>query len=104
MEVQWVYMTTGSKEEARSIGKALVESKLAACVNIVDGMNSIYMWDGKLQDDTEVILIAKTTSERVSQLVEQVKKLHSYSCPCIVGLPVSGGNPDFLQWIRKGVE
>jgi periplasmic divalent cation tolerance protein len=103
MKINLVYMTAGNREEARAIARALVEAKLAACVNIIDGMQSIYVWDGVVQDDRETVLIAKTVAGRVPQLVEKVKALHSYDCPCIVSLPVAGGNPDFLQWIAGEV-
>ena len=62
-------------------------------------MNSIYMWDGKVQKDSEVVMIAKTTEKQLSALVDKVKSLHSYDCPCIVAIPVSGGNQAFLDWI-----
>ena len=104
MDIKLVYITTGNKEEAKTIGKELVKSKLAACVNIIDHMNAIYFWDGKLQEDEETILIAKTTSMLVSRLVEKVKEMHSDECPCVVALPVSEGNPDFLEWIRNEVQ
>jgi len=104
MKVNFIYMTAGSREEARKIGKALVISRLAACVNILDNMNSLYMWQGKVQDDSEIVLIAKTTEDRVPQLVEKVKSLHSYECPCIVSLPVSGGHQAFLDWIASEVD
>lgn len=103
MDINLVYITTGNKEEAKVIGKELVKSRLAACVNIIDHMNSIYLWEGKLQEDEETVLIAKTTSAMVSKLVARVKELHSYECPCVVALPVSGGNPDFLEWIGNEV-
>ncbi|MBC8393963.1 MAG: divalent-cation tolerance protein CutA [Deltaproteobacteria bacterium] len=64
MNTNLVYMTAGSKEEARKIGKALVTSRLAACVNIIDNMNSFYMWEGELQDDNEVVMLAKTTEDK----------------------------------------
>jgi len=101
--VNLVYMTAGSKDEALSIGKTLVAEKLAACVNIIDQMNSVFEWEGEVQHDTEVILIAKTAESRVPELVEKVKAEHSYDCPCIVCLPVSNGNPDFLEWISRSV-
>jgi len=104
MEVNFIYMTAGSRDEARKIGEKLVVSRLAACVNIIDNINSFYMWQGKVQDDTEVVMIAKTTAARVPQLVEKVKSLHSYDCPCIVSIPVSGGNQDFLDWIAEEVK
>ncbi len=99
MNVNFVYMTAGSPEEAHSIGRELVASKLAACVNILNDMNSIYMWDGKVQEDSEVVMIAKTTEKQLPALVDKVKSLHSYDCPCIVAIPVSGGNQAFLDWI-----
>ena len=103
MKVNFIYMTAGSREEAGKIGKALVVSRLAACVNIIDNMNSIYLWQGKVQEDSEIIMIAKTTADRVPALVEKVKSLHSYECPCIVSIPVSGGNQDFIDWIAEEV-
>ena len=104
MAINFINITTGSKTEAQKIGKALVESRLAACVNIIDRMQSIYRWEGKIQEDSEVILIAKTTDTLVSQLIDKVKSLHSYDCPCIVSLPVLDGYPPFLNWIQDQIE
>lgn len=103
MTPQFVYMTAGSLEEAQRIGGKLVEERLAACVNIIDGMHSIYRWEGKRQQDREVVLIAKTTRKRLPALVETVKAVHSYDCPCIVSLAIDGGNPAFLDWIGAEV-
>ena len=104
MKINFIYMTVGSKEEARKIGKELVTARLAACVNILDNMNSFYVWEGELQDDTEVVMIAKTTEDRVAALVKKAESLHSYDCPCIVSLPVSGGHQPFLEWIAGEVK
>ena len=104
MAVNFIYMTASSKTEAQKIGKALVESQLAACVNILDNMQSIYRWDEKIQEDTEVVLIAKTTDRIVSQLIDKVKSLHSYDCPCIVSIPISDGYPPFLDWVQDEVK
>jgi periplasmic divalent cation tolerance protein len=104
MKANFIYMTAGSRQEAAKIGKELVISRLAACVNILDNMNSIYMWQGEVQEDSEVVMIAKTTEDRVPQLVEKVKSLHSYECPCIVSIPVTGGNQAFLDWIAEEVK
>jgi periplasmic divalent cation tolerance protein len=98
-----IYMTTADKKEARAIGRYLVQSKLAACVNIWDQMNSMYEWQGEFQDDQEAVMIAKTTEERVPSLIAAVRERHSYECPCIVALPIADGNPDFLQWIEERV-
>jgi len=103
MEINLVYMTTGDKEEARKIGRVLVESRLAACVNIIDPMVSIYRWEGKIQDDQEIVMIAKTTAENVPALMDTVKSLHSYACPCIVCLPVINGHEPFLAWVQEQV-
>jgi periplasmic divalent cation tolerance protein len=97
----WVYMTAASFEEARSIGKALVESRLAACVNILDPMTSIYRWEGEIREDREVALIAKTVNTRVPDLIQKVKSMHSYKCPCILALPAAAGNLDFFRWIEE---
>jgi periplasmic divalent cation tolerance protein len=99
MEICMVYMTAGSEEEARRIGGELVSSRLAACVNIIPGMQSIYRWEGALQEGEETILIAKTSAERVSDLTRRVKALHSYDCPCVVSLAVQGGNQAFIDWV-----
>jgi periplasmic divalent cation tolerance protein len=104
MAVNFVYMTAGSKAEAQKIGNALVEGRLAACVNILDNMQSIYRWNERVQQDTEVVLIAKTTDNLVSALIDQVKSLHSYDCPCIVSLPILNGYPPFLDWVQQEVK
>jgi periplasmic divalent cation tolerance protein len=103
MKINLVYMTAGSTEEARKIGHTLLTAKLVACVNIIANMNSIYMWDGEVQDNEETILIAKTTEPLVPDLIEKVKSIHSYDCPCIVSLPVVSGNNAFLNWIVEQV-
>ncbi len=99
MSATLVYMTAGSVEEARAIGTSLVERRLAACVNILPGMLSQYRWEGSVRTDEEAVLIAKTRRGLVEALTGHVREIHSYDCPCVVALPVEGGNPDFLQWI-----
>jgi len=103
MEINLIYMTAGSREEAETIGRELVASKLAACVNILDHMTSIYVWEGELQQDQETVLIAKTTAPLVPALTEKVKSMHSYDCPCIVSVPVVSGNSAFLEWVAGEV-
>lgn len=95
------YITAKDMSEAESIGKSLVENRLAACVNAIAGMQSMYMWKGEMEKSNEVVLIAKTTEKLKHRLLEQVKATHSYECPCVVFLPVAGGNPDFLKWIDE---
>jgi periplasmic divalent cation tolerance protein len=103
MEINLIYITVGNMDEARKIGRTLVEERLAACVNMIDAMASLYWWEGEIQEDREVILLAKTTGELVSPLIERVKSLHSYECPCIVSLPILEGNRAFLDWIEAEV-
>ena len=97
----WLYMTAGSVEEAKNIGKILVGQNLAACVNLLENMTSIYKWEEKLEESQEVIMIAKTRKTLMPKLIETVNTLHSYDCPCILELPIQGGNPDFLSWIES---
>ncbi len=99
----FVYITAHDKQQARSIGRVLVEEHLAACVNIIDGMESIYFWNNSLCEDKEVILIAKTRANLLSDLTDRVKSLHTYECPCIVALPITGGNQEYLNWIDVSV-
>ena len=96
-------MTAGSHDEAVSIGRALVTERLAACVNVLPAIASIYWWNGAAQQDTEVALIAKTTADLVDRLAARVAALHSYDCPCVVALPITGGHPPFLDWIAGEV-
>ena len=103
MDIRFVYMTAGSPAEARAIGRELVESGLAACVNILPGMQSVYRWEGKIEAADEVVVIAKTTASRVPELTAKVKSLHSYECPCVVSLKVEGGHQPFLDWIDANV-
>ena len=96
-----VYITCENIEQASAIGAKLVEEKLAACVNIIDQMRSIYLWEGKIEEGVEVILLAKTKESLIKPLTNRVKSLHSYTCPCVISLPILGGNADFIRWIDK---
>ena len=95
-----IYITTNSLAEAEIIGQNLVSVRLAACVNIINNMKSIYRWQGKIETEDEVIIIAKTKTELVNELIENVKTLHSYECPCIAAFSIISGNEPFLKWIR----
>ena len=99
MAVMFVYATTDDAAEARRIGRIVVQERLAACANILDGMHSIYWWEGGLQESGEAVLILKTTEDRLLALVARVKELHSYDCPCIEALPVVAGHQPFLDWV-----
>ena len=101
MAVLFVYVTVDSLEAARRIARILVEERLAACANLIDGMHSVYRWKGKIEEAAEVIVIAKTRDDLLDLLTERVRSLHSYEFQCVVGLPAFGGNPDDLEWIAS---
>lgn len=94
-----VCVTAPSRAEAEAIGRALVEARLAASVNIVPGVSSFFWWEGALRESDEAMLWAKTRADRIAPLTAKVKALHSYDCPCVIALPITGGNPDYLAWI-----
>ena len=95
-----VYVTASSDAEANSIAAAVVGERLAACANMLPAIRSMYWWQGAVEESTEVALLLKTHIELVAALIERIRGLHSYDCPCIVALPVVDGNPAFLDWIR----
>jgi periplasmic divalent cation tolerance protein len=101
MQVYFVYMTTRDEAEALVIGRTLVEERLAACINILPAMTSVYWWEGELEQSSEAVLIAKTQQGLVPELIERVKRLHSYACPSIVAWPVHAGHQPYLDWIEK---
>ena len=96
-----VLTTCASEEEAVKIGKVLVEESLAACVNIVSPVRSIYQWEGKICDEKESFLIIKTGRERFEALESKIKSLHSYSVPEIICLPVVEGSLAYLEWLEE---
>ncbi len=101
MGVLVVYVTAGDAAEARRIGRAAVEERLAACANVIDGMSSIYWWEGRVQEASEAVLLLKTTEDRIAALIAKVKALHSYDCPCIEALPVVAGFQPYLDWVAQ---
>ncbi len=100
MQYRLIYITTKDEDEARKIGRTLVEEKLAACVNI-HPIQSIYRWEGEIEEEGEVAMLVKTRAELADKVIERVKELHSYEVPCIVSLSIDKGNPDFLKWIGE---
>jgi periplasmic divalent cation tolerance protein len=103
MSAMLVYITTGSEEEARLVAGTLIGEKLAACANIYPGITSVYEWKGEVQHDQEVVVIAKTTEAGFESLRKRVCEVHSYECPCVVGVRVEQGHAPFLQWIEDEV-
>jgi periplasmic divalent cation tolerance protein len=103
MEAVLIYITCADRDEARHIGRELVQKRLAACTNVFSGVESFFQWDGRLEEAAETVLIAKTVSARVPAVVETVRALHSYEVPAVVVVPVAGGNPAFMDWVASEV-
>ncbi|HEY4902012.1 MAG TPA: divalent-cation tolerance protein CutA [Candidatus Sulfotelmatobacter sp.] len=99
-----VLTTAGSEEEARKIAHALVDRKLAACVNIVPQIESIYRWQGKVESAREWLLLIKTTSEKFAAVRDAIRELHSYDLPECIAVTIDDGTPAYLQWITDSVK
>ncbi len=95
-----VLITASSNDEAAKVGTSLVEEHLAACVNIVPGIRSIFFWEGKIQNEQEILLLCKSRQQLLDKLISRVKELHSYTIPEILALSVIGGSSDYLSWLR----
>lgn len=98
-----VLITAGSQEEAETIAGDLVSEMLAACVNIIPGVTSVYRWEGKVQRDQEWLLVAKSRRAVLDELVQRVQALHSYDVPEVIALPIEGGSDPYLRWIDNTV-
>jgi len=99
MNAKLIYVTTGSIGEASTIARTLLDERLIACANIIDGMRSYYRWQGAVREDREAVLIVKTRGALVAAVIDRVKALHGYDCPCVVALSITDGNQAFLDWI-----
>ena len=99
-----VLCTAGSEDEARKIARNLVEQRLAACVNIVPRMESIYRWQGKLESSGEWLLLIKTTVERFPAVRDAIRDLHSYELPECIAISIEDGSSGYLEWIAQSVK
>ena len=101
---QIVLVTCGSKAEATKIARALVEQRLAACVNVLTApIESIYRWKGRTESAKEFLLVIKSTQSRFAAIRREIAKLHSYEVPEIIALPISAGSPQYLKWLAESV-
>ena len=99
--VRVVLVTAPDEACAERLARALVEERLAACVNVLPGVRSFYRWEGVVQDDTELLLVAKTRPERLEALAARVKELHPYDLPEVLEIPATGGSDAYLDWVRS---
>jgi periplasmic divalent cation tolerance protein len=101
---QIVLSTAGSQDEARKIARHLVESRLAACVNIVPQVESTYRWQGKVESSQEWLLVIKTAADRFARVQEAIRELHSYELPECIAINIEDGSTDYLEWLTKSLE
>ncbi|EDO33299.1 predicted protein [Nematostella vectensis] len=97
------FITCPNMETAKALARSVVEENIAACVNLIPGITSVYMYEKKFQEDSEVLMMVKTRSSRVPHLVEYIKKNHPYDVPEIISTPIEQGNPAYLSWIGENV-
>ena len=98
-----VFMTAASTEEASHIAETLVEKGLAACVQILPGMQSVYRWKGEVEKQAEILILAKTVKSKFGELETEVRAVHSYETPEIVAAPISNGSTPYLEWLSASV-
>ncbi|KAI3725613.1 hypothetical protein L1987_65404 [Smallanthus sonchifolius] len=96
-----VYVTVPNKEAGKKLAASIVKEKLAACVNRVPGIESVYLWEGEIQTDSEELLIIKTRESLLNALTEHVKANHEYDVPEVIALPITGGSVPYLEWLKN---
>lgn len=101
MEFIVILITAGSMEEAEKIARSLVDHHLAACVNIVPSVKSLFVWEGKRDEASEVLLVAKGRRDLLDKTINHVKEIHSYKVPEIIVLPIIGGSIEYLKWVEE---
>lgn len=102
-QLSLLYTTFATQEEAEKVAQKLLEMRLIACANLLEGMRSLYLWEGHLEDTRETLALFKTTSETIPELITVVQKLHSYETPVILEIPLNRANELFTKWIQECV-
>lgn len=102
-EIFSIYSTYSNAQEAEKIVRILIEEKLIACANLIPGVKSIYVWEGKIEESVEVSAFFKTSGLYVDAVIKRIKELHSYEVPCVVVFPIVRGNIDYLEWVRNSL-
>jgi periplasmic divalent cation tolerance protein len=95
-----IYITTSGVLESKKIAKILLEDKLACCINIIPSIESLYLWNGKIEEDSESIMVVKTKSVLVDELIKMVENVHSYETPCILEITINNGSKNYLKWME----
>lgn len=98
-----IFVTVPDQKEGRRISKEILTSRLAACVNIIPGIQSMYQWKGKIVQEKEAMLVLKTTRSRYRKLEQKIKQLHSYEVPEVIAIPIIYGSPQYIEWVAKEV-
>ena len=101
--IKFFYITAPNRKEAEQIAKKLLDKKLIACANVINNVNSYFVWKNKVQNSKEIIICGKTTSKNQTKIIKAVKSIHSYAVPCIIFFDIKNGNKDFLKWIEQSV-
>lgn len=99
MKLSLGYITAPTRAEAKALAQDLLTEGLIACANIVPGVESHFVWEGKLVKENEVIIFIKTRAQNEEKIIKRVRKLHSYECPCVTFIDINSGNADFLKWV-----
>lgn len=98
-----LYVTAPSRDQALALGRALVDERLAACVNVLDGMTSIYRWNDAVEEAAEAVLLVKTTAGRYEAAAARIGELHPYETPCVLEIPLGRGAAGYVAWLAAGV-
>lgn len=98
-----VIVTVSSEDEAKSIGQSLIEKRLAACVNTVSGLKSLFVWKEKMYNENEILLLIKSRRDLLHKIITLVKELHSYDVPEVIALPIIGGSEDYFKWMEESL-
>ena len=101
--IKFFYITAPNRKEAEQIAKKLLDKKLIACANVINNVNSYFIWKNKVQNSKEIIICGETTSKNQTKIIKAVKSIHSYSVPCVIFFDIKNGNKDFLKWIEQSV-
>jgi periplasmic divalent cation tolerance protein len=99
-----VFSTSPNEKQGRAMARTLVSKRLAACVNVVPRVTSIYRWEDQVREDSECLLIIKSTGDKMDGLAGQIEKIHPYELPEVLAVPVTGGLPAYLDWVRNSVQ